>query len=73
VDIEPSFVWTVGNAVIPAGTVVLMTNIAHDTLPITLTAVNPALAGTSNDFGFIRKNNTRGRRVVSIVTTAQWL
>ena len=72
VDVEPSFVWTVGSSIIPAGTVVLMTNIGSDTLPITLQASNPAVGGSSPDFGFIRKNRCQGRRVVSIITTAQW-
>ena len=72
VGLEPSFVWTTGNAVIPAGTVVLISNIGSDTLPISLTAASPAVGGLAADFGFIRKNNTQGRRVVSIITTAQW-
>ena len=69
VHLQPSFVWTTGSSVIPAGTVVFLTNIGSDGDDvITITDAH----APSKDVGVIRNNRTRASSVVSIIATSQW-
>jgi hypothetical protein len=65
---QPSFTWQVGITDIPAGTVVFIDNIGHDSNAITIVDAHDS----SRDVGTIPTNTIAGQAVVGLIALAVW-
>jgi hypothetical protein len=65
---QPSFTWQVGINKVPAGTVVFIDNIGHNTSPITIVDAHDS----TRDVGTITTNTIAGQAVVGLTALSVW-